>query len=165
MLELGIVGAKNSGKTTVVEKLVCNLEKNGVRTATVKHTSHSHRFDTPGKDSYRHREAGATLTVIVSEEEVAVFARPDTLEWTRIQELTDNQFDIWLVEGERRSDRAKVLVTRELADMERPLPNNIVATIGPERVDKVDKHFEPDDFRALGSFVIDTILNSGKEAQ
>ena len=58
MVELGIVGARNSGKTTVVEKLIHYLTENGVRVASVKHTSHAHRFDTPGKDSHRHREAG-----------------------------------------------------------------------------------------------------------
>jgi molybdopterin-guanine dinucleotide biosynthesis protein MobB len=165
MVELGIVGAKNSGKTTVIEQLVRNLVENGVRIATAKHTSHSHRFDTPGKDSHRHREAGAALTVVVSEEEMAIFARPDTLEWARIQELIDRQFDIWLVEGDRRSDRAKVLVTRRLGDLARPLPSNIIATIGPERVDGVAPHFDSNDVNGLGSFVVDTILGRLEEAR
>ena len=165
MVELGIVGSKNSGKTTVLEQLVKYLVNDGIRVATVKHTSHSHRFDTPGKDSHRHREAGAGLTVVVSEAEVAVFARPDELEWSRVQELADHQFDIWLVEGDRRADRPKLLVTRSLADLPGPLPNKIVATIGPERVDGVSMHFESDDVRGLGSFVIDTILSHGKETQ
>jgi molybdopterin-guanine dinucleotide biosynthesis protein B len=165
MVELGIVGAKNSGKTTVIEQLVRNLVENGVRPATAKHTSHSHRFDTPGKDSHRHREAGAALTVVVSDEEMAVFARPDTLEWTRIQELIDRQFDIWLVEGDRRSDRAKVLVTRKLDDLARPLPSNIIATIGPERVDGVAPHFDSNDVNGLGSFVVDTVLSRSREAR
>lgn len=165
MVELGIVGAKNSGKTTVIELLVKYLVEQGIRVATVKHTSHSHRFDTPGKDSHRHREAGAGLTVVVSDVEVALFASPDKLEYTRVQELTEHQFDIWLVEGDRRADRPKVLVTRNLADLSGPLPNDIVATIGPKRVDAVNTHFDSDDVRGLGSWVIKTILYRGKEAQ
>jgi molybdopterin-guanine dinucleotide biosynthesis protein B len=165
MVELGIVGAKNSGKTTVIEQLVHNLLENGVRIATVKHTSHSHRFDTPGKDSHRHREAGAALTVALSEAEVAVFARPDTLEWARMRELISPQFDICLVEGDRRSDRAKVLVTRSLADLAESLPSNIIATIGPERVDGVATHFDSNDVAGLGSFVIDTVLSGFGETR
>lgn len=165
MVELGIVGAKNSGKTTLIEQLVRHLVEEGVRVATVKHTSHSHRFDTPGKDSHRHREAGAGLTVVVSKEEVAVFAMPDMLEWARIQELTDRQFDIWLIEGERRSDRPKVLVTRKAGDIPKPHPNNIIATIGPERVDGVAAHFESNDVNGLGSFVVDTILGRLEETK
>lgn len=165
MVELGIVGAKNSGKTTVLEQLVKYLVDDGLRVATVKHTSHAHRFDTPGKDSHRHREAGADLTIVVSETEVAVFARPDELEWTGIQELVDHQFDIWLIEGGRRADRPKVLVTRNLADLSGPLPNNIVATIGSERVDAVSVHFDSNDVSGLGLFVTDSILSRGKEEQ
>jgi molybdopterin-guanine dinucleotide biosynthesis protein MobB len=158
VVELGIVGARNSGKTTVIEQLVRNLVENGVRTATAKHTSHSHRFDTPGKDSHRHREAGAALTVVVSEKEMAVFTMRGTLEWARIRELLDRQFDVWLVEGDRRSDRAKVLVTRRLGELAGPLPNNIIATIGPEPVDGVTSHFDSNDVDGLGTFIVDTVL-------
>ena len=165
MVELGIVGAKDSGKTTLIEHLVRYLVDNGIRVATVKHTSHSHRFDTPGKDSHRHREAGALLTGVVSEEEVAAFARPDTLDWARIQELTAPQFDIWLIEGDRQSDRPKVLVTRHLDNLPRPLPTNIVATIGPEMYAAQATHFDSDDIRGLGAFVTETILGRNKETQ
>ncbi len=165
MVELGIVGAKNSGKTTVLEKLVRYLVEIGIRVATVKHTSHSHRFDTPGKDSHRHREAGASLTVAASDEEVAVFARPDMLECAQIQNLIDQQVDIWLIEGDRRADRPKVLVTRKLGELAEPWPDNIVATIGPERVDSVAMHFDAKDVDGLGAFVINTILGHRKKAQ
>jgi molybdopterin-guanine dinucleotide biosynthesis protein B len=165
MVELGIVGARNSGKTTVIEKLVRHLSDDGLLVATVKHTSHGHRFDTVGKDSYRHREAGAGLTVAVSDTEVAVFARPDTLDLTNVQELVEQQFDLWLVEGDRTADRPKVLVTRELDDFSKPLPSNIVVTIGPERLDGVTTHFDTDDIVGLGSFVTGTILGKHKEGR
>jgi molybdopterin-guanine dinucleotide biosynthesis protein MobB len=165
VIELGVVGARNSGKTTVIERLVRILVKKGFQVATAKHTSHFHQIDTPGKDSHRHREAGAALTVVISEEEVAVFARPDILDWTRIQELTGRQSDIWLVEGDRRSDRAKVLVTRKLGDLAGPPPKNIIATIGPDRIDGVAAHFESNDVNGLGSFIVDTVLCRLEEPQ
>jgi molybdopterin-guanine dinucleotide biosynthesis protein B len=165
MVELGIVGAKNSGKTTLIEQLIPKLVENEVRIATAKHTSHSHRFDTPGKDSHRHREAGAALTVALSEAEVAVFARPDTLGWARMQELISQQFDICLVEGDRSSERTKVLVTQNLSDLAESLPSNIIATIGPERVDGVATHFDSNDVAGLGSFVIETVLCGFRETR
>lgn len=165
MLELGIVGARNSGKTTVLEKLVRHLTDAGIRVATVKHTSHSHRFDKPGKDSHRHREAGAELTVVVSQAEVAVFAKPEVLECAGIQSLTDKQFDIWLIEGDRRAERPKVLVTRKLDELSEPYPNNIIATIGPARVDHVATHFELNDIDGLSSFVTNNVLGRGQEAR
>ncbi len=163
MVELGVVGAKNSGKTTMIEQLVRYLADEGIAVATVKHTSHTHRFDTPGKDSHRHRQAGASLTVVVSEAETAIFASPDQLQPTMIQEVTRGQFGVWLVEGDSEADRPKVLLTRNLDGLAKSIPSNVVATYGPVPVDAVDVHFDLDDVRGLSSFVTDTILAQGKE--
>lgn len=165
MLELGVVGAKKSGKTTVIEGLVGYLAVRGYRVATIKHTSHSHRFDTPGKDSYRHRQAGAGLTVAVSDEDFAVFTQPGMLDIRQVQDLIRHRVDVWIVEGDRRSDRPKVLVTRNLKETQDTLPGNIVATIGPERVDGVTAHFEDGDHQGLGSFVISEWLGKPLEAR
>ncbi len=165
MVELGIVGAKDSGKTTVIERLVRYLTEHGVRVATVKHTSHSHRFDTPGKDSHRHREAGAALTVVVSEAELALFARPDQLEPAQIMRLTDQKHDVWLVEGDRRASRPKVLVTRRLANLPEPHPEEVIATIGPEQMDNVPVHFGSDDLEGLCSFVAKYVLRNKRGAR
>jgi molybdopterin-guanine dinucleotide biosynthesis protein B len=161
MVKLGIVGTRKSGKTTVIENLVGRLSGEGYRVATTKHTSHRHRFDIPGKDSYRHRESGAALTIAVSENEIAVFTTPDNLDPEQVQELTDGNFDIWLVEGFRFADHPKILVTRNPEKLWDEMPRNIVATIGPERFDDVPAHFEADDFAGLAAFVIDNML-SGK---
>ena len=73
MKRLHIVGRKNSGKTTLIVDLVQLLTKNGCRVGTIKHTHHHHELDTPGKDSHRHREAGAELVGVVSRSMTAVF--------------------------------------------------------------------------------------------
>ena len=163
MLKLAIAGAKKSGKTTVIEGLIGYLAGKGHRVATIKHTSHYHRFDTPGKDSYRHRQAGAGLTVAMSQEEVAIFARPDLLDIRRIQQMTDELFDIWLIEGDLRADNPKILVTRNLEEFSGAMPGNIVATIGPERIDGVSAHFEAGDYEGLGSFVVNSMLDREAE--
>lgn len=61
-----IVGRKNSGKTTLVVDLVQHLTQRGWRVGTIKHTHHHHELDVPGKDSHRHREAGASIVGIMA---------------------------------------------------------------------------------------------------
>jgi molybdopterin-guanine dinucleotide biosynthesis protein B len=165
MVELAVVGAKNSGKTTVIEGLVSYLVGEGYRVATIKHTSHSHRFDTRGKDSYRHREAGSGMTIAVSGEEIVVFAQPDLLDIRQLQHMTEQQIDIWIIEGDRRSNRPKILVTRHLKELPDMLFENIVATVGPKRFGDVPAHFEAGDHSGLGSFVNSTILEKKAEIQ
>jgi molybdopterin-guanine dinucleotide biosynthesis protein B len=163
MVELGVVGAKNSGKTTVIEGLVKYLTRQGLQVATIKHTSHSHRFDKPGKDTYRHREAGSCLTVAISKGEAAVFAEPDLLEISQLQNVIRQPIAIWLIEGDRDADRPKVMVTRRLKEYSDDLPKNIIATIGSEQLENVPFHFDDGNFGGLGSFIIDTMLGKKTE--
>lgn len=165
MLELGIVGAKNSGKTTVIEGLIKYLTNAGYRVATVKHSSHAHRFDTKGKDSDRHRQAGALLTIVRSEKEVAIFAPSESLEIEEIQELTGDKIDIWLIEGDRLADRPRVLVTRKLDSFSGGSTKNILATIGPEQLENVATHFSAGDYSGLGAFICSTMLEKKTESQ
>ena len=163
MVELAIVGAKNSGKTTVIEGLVGYLVDKGCHVGTIKHTSHSHRFDAQGKDSYRHRQAGSIVTAAVSNEEIAIFAEPGVIDTEQLRQMTRHQIDIWLIEGNRCSDLPKILVTRALREISDGLPNNIVATIGQERLADVAAHFEARDYKGLGEFVHRTMLDEKTE--
>jgi molybdopterin-guanine dinucleotide biosynthesis adapter protein len=64
---LGIVGWSGSGKTTLLTRLIPLLVQRGLRIATLKHAHHAFDVDTPGKDSYEHRKAGASEVIICSE--------------------------------------------------------------------------------------------------
>jgi len=163
MFELAVVGAKNSGKTTVIEALVRRLTAEGYRVATIKHTSHRHRYDTPGKDSFRHRQAGAALTVAMSEEEIAVFSRPDSFDVETFQHMAENRFDIWLIEGYHLAGYAKIFITRHRHEFSDEMPKNIIASIGPERIDSSLPHFEDEDYEGLGAFVIDKMNEKKSE--
>jgi molybdopterin-guanine dinucleotide biosynthesis protein MobB len=66
MKVFGIVGRKNSGKTHLVTRLVALAAQRGLRVSTIKHAHHAFDVDPPGKDSYRHREAGAHQVLIAS---------------------------------------------------------------------------------------------------
>ena len=68
----GVVGWKNNGKTTLVERLVAHLTEAGYRVSTVKHAHHEVDLDQPGKDSWRHREAGAREVVLATARRWAV---------------------------------------------------------------------------------------------
>lgn len=108
---LCIVGPSGSGKTTLMEGLIREMSKRGYRVATIKHAHHTVELDQPGKDSWRHRQAGATLSIISSPGSVAVFGKAD-------QELTVEDLcyrfirdvDLILVEGYKGSGHPKIVV-------------------------------------------------------
>lgn len=107
------VGASNSGKTTLIEKVIGLLMKHGYRVATVKHTHKAPEMDTEGKDSWRHRAAGAKTTVLASPVRFAVISDTDkelTVE-DILERFVDN-VDILIVEGFKRDRYPKIEVYR-----------------------------------------------------
>jgi len=100
MRVVGIVGHSGSGKTTLIEKLIPALRRRGLTVSTVKHTHH-HRIelDTPGKDSHRHRAAGASEVIVASDAGWARIA--SSAEPASLQELIGQlrPVDVVLVEG------------------------------------------------------------------
>src|SRR3990167_6366769 len=69
-----VVGHSGSGKTTLVEKLLRELSSRGLRVATIKHAHHKVVLDTPGKDSYRYKRAGAVMSMLVTSNELQLVA-------------------------------------------------------------------------------------------
>ena len=67
------VGRSNSGKTTLIERLILELTESGYRVATIKHAGHGFDLDTEGKDSWRHKRAGARQVVVLSKSSLAMF--------------------------------------------------------------------------------------------
>jgi len=113
---LHIVGRKNSGKTTLIVDLVRHFTTHGTRVGTIKHTHHQHELDTPGKDSYRHRAAGAAVVGILSPKLNAVFARPahehdSPDQYARLEPLLAD-CELVLVEGHLHVDAPKIEVWR-----------------------------------------------------
>ncbi len=113
---IGVAGFKNSGKTTLVEKLVRALTAKGYRIATVKHAHHSFDMDHEGRDSYRHRMAGATEVAVVSRSRFALIHElrdePEPSLADIIARLTP--CDLVIVEGYKRDTHDKIEV-RNLA--------------------------------------------------
>ncbi len=107
----GVTGWKNSGKTGLVERLVAEFTRRGLRVSTVKHAHHSFDIDHAGTDSYRHRAAGAGEVLLASARRVAVMQElpPDAPEPTLEALLARLQpADLVLVEGYKRDAHPKI---------------------------------------------------------
>ena len=96
---LHVVGRKNHGKTTLIVELVQEFCRRGIRVGTIKHSRHVHELDSPGKDSYRHRQAGGQPAAIITQDSIGVFLRRQSeFEYRRLEPLfADCRFVI--VEG------------------------------------------------------------------
>jgi len=109
---LSIVGKSGAGKTTLLEILIRELKARGYRVATVKHDAHSFEIDHPGKDTWRHAQAGSDHVVIASPNRIAHIQRLER-ELTLaeiVAAITDA--DIVLTEGYKRGPAPKIEVSR-----------------------------------------------------
>ena len=111
---VSIVGKSDSGKTTLIEKLVPEFVRRGYRVATVKHDVHGFDVDREGKDSWRHKKAGAHTVVISSPLKVAVIRDVDhDAELVEIRNRYIRDVDIILSEGFKRNNQPKIEVFRK----------------------------------------------------
>lgn len=109
---LGLAGWSGSGKTTLAERLLPVLRARGLRVSTIKHTHHSVDLDRPGKDSFRHRAAGAEEVIVASEARWALLR--ETARPASAAELAGRlaPVDLVLVEGFKREAHDKIEVHR-----------------------------------------------------
>ncbi len=155
----GITGWKNSGKTTLTEKLVAELVRRGRRVSTVKHAHHDFDIDKEGADSFRHRQAGATEVAVVSGRR-----------WALMHELRDEEeptldailarlapADIVIVEGYKREAHKKIEARRIEAKDRAPLSAqdpNIVAIAADHAVEGESLPvFDLDDVKSIADFI------------
>ncbi|RUA00914.1 MAG: molybdopterin-guanine dinucleotide biosynthesis protein B [Deltaproteobacteria bacterium] len=108
---VSIVGKSKSGKTTLVEKLIPELKRRGYRIGTIKHAHHGFTLDQKGKDSARHRAAGADA-VIVSSPHTLAMVRNQSEESIESLAIFLNDMDLVIVEGFKRMDQPKIEVCR-----------------------------------------------------
>ena len=156
---IGVAGFKNAGKTTLVEKLVRHLTERGYRVSTVKHAHHSFDIDHEGRDSFRHRKAGATEVAVISRDRTAIIhelrgEEPPTLlaVLARLQSC-----DLVIVEGYKRDAHDKIEVLDVSLNHPRLAPDDpsvvAVAALGKVTGDSVPV-FDRDDVTALVDFII-----------
>jgi len=115
----GIVGWKNSDKTTLVARLVTDLKSRGFSVSTMKHAHHAFDLDQPGRDTYKHREAGAQEVVISSSRRWAIMHELQRDENYTLDDLLAKMqpVDIVLVEGFKSNAHPKIETHRSQSEM------------------------------------------------
>ena len=141
MKVVGFCGYSGSGKTTLVEKLIPALKMRGLRVSVVKHAHHRFDIDHPGKDSFRHREAGALEVVVASPQRLALlreFEQPCELTVHQLIAELNPGVDWVLVEGFREADLRKIEVWRAATGKPALYPNDdfvvAIATDSPSEL-------------------------------
>jgi len=121
MKVVGFCGYSGSGKTTLVERLIGHFRGGGQRVSVVKHAHHSFDIDHPGKDSWRHRQAGAFEVVIASDRRLAKIREYEVAGRPTVHQLLAElvHCDWAFVEGFKHADLLKLEVWR--ADMDKPV--------------------------------------------
>ncbi|GAV21140.1 molybdopterin-guanine dinucleotide biosynthesis protein B [Mariprofundus micogutta] len=154
---LSIVGYSNAGKTTLMEKLVEKLTAQGLSIATIKHSHHQPELDTPGKDSWRHKNAGAEASFLVGPEQMMMVADiQHELNPRLLAEQYCIDFDLVLVEGYASLPGEKIEVLRAArSDSLRCDPTELLAVV----TDLVDLQVEVkqiglDDIESVAGFVL-----------
>ena len=111
----GVAGWKNSGKTGLMERLVATFRAEGLRVSTVKHAHHHADLDRPGKDSFRHREAGAEEVLVVSGARWALMHELRGHEEPPLEDLLARMspVDLVLVEGFKTAPHPKIETHRK----------------------------------------------------
>ena len=165
---VSVVGKSDSGKTTLLEKLVPELKTRGYRVGTIKHDVHGFDIDHEGKDSWRHKKAGAHTVVISSPKKVSVIRDVDTE--ATLDGLASKYFqdvDIILTEGYKRQDKPKIEVFRSQVH-DRPLctkEDHLLALVSDIPVDLGVPRFELDDIKGLADLVQETFLTKPSHAR
>ncbi|MDP2645924.1 MAG: molybdopterin-guanine dinucleotide biosynthesis protein B [Desulfobacterales bacterium] len=107
-----VVGKSDSGKTTLMEKLIRELKKRGYRIGTIKHAFHVHELDQKDKDSWRHKAAGADTVLVATEGKIAMVKDVARLLLDDLEKYFDDM-DLILTEGFKQENRPKIEVFRK----------------------------------------------------
>ena len=115
MKVFGVTGWKNSGKTGLVERLVSEFISRGLSVSTVKHAHHTFDVDHPGRDSYRHRAAGAKEVLLVSKNRWAIMHELRDEDEPELSEILKKveKVDLVIIEGFKRDRHPKIEAFRE----------------------------------------------------
>jgi molybdopterin-guanine dinucleotide biosynthesis protein B len=160
MKTFGLMGWSGSGKTTLVVRLLPELVGRGFTVSTIKHAHHNFEIDTPGKDSYEHRGAGATEVMITGGMRWALMHENRETGEPVIEDLVRHMtpVDLLVIEGFKNYDHPKLEVHRSATG--KPLicrkDNRIVAVASDESVDGLSiPVLDLDDIPAIADFIVE----------
>jgi len=162
---VSIIGFSGSGKTTLIVKVVAELTTRGYRVGTIKHDAHRFEIDREGKDSWRHKEAGAVSVLITSKEKMAFIKTTDVeMPLTEAIETFMTGLDVVITEGYKTGNLPKIEVYRESVSEARACPNdaNLLAVVSDGAVDTDKPLLDIDDFKGVADLIEDKIIRPGR---
>ena len=154
----GIAGFSNSGKTTLLEKLIPLFAARGLRVSLIKHAHHTFEVDQPGKDSYRHRHAGCNEVLVTSSRRWVLMhelrGAPEPTLTDHLQRIAP--CDLLLVEGFKREPIPKLEVFRAVVGEPNLFPHdpNVVAVASDARLDTRLPQLDLNDAPAIAEFIL-----------
>lgn len=161
---VSVIGKSNSGKTTIIEKLIRELKSRGYRVATIKHAPQGASFDEPGKDSWRHIEAGSEATVVSSPDNVVLVkpvSQDSSLE--EIVRLLGEDYDIILTEGFKQGNAPKIEVHRKEVGLPLKDIKKRMAIVTDEPLEAKTRQFSPEDIKGLADLLERGFIEPQKE--
>ena len=149
-----IVGRSQSGKTTLIEKLIPELKQRGYRIGTIKHSHHIFDFDKSGKDSWRHKDAGADTVIIASPGKIAMVKNDHDGTLDGLQHYFDD-LDLVITEGYKKESKPKIEVVRSARHAEALLKDDrhLVAIVTDVDLTMKIPVFGLDDIDQLADFI------------
>jgi len=154
----GVTGWKNNGKTTLVERLVTEITARGLKVSTIKHAHHAFDIDHEGRDSYRHREAGAQEVLVGSGKRWALIHELRGAEEPTLEDLLArlSPCDLVIVEGYKRDRHPKIEAYRAEAGKDLiAADDETIKLIATDTVLEIDRPQLPlDDPKAIAAFIL-----------
>jgi molybdopterin-guanine dinucleotide biosynthesis protein MobB len=152
---ISIVGRSNTGKTTLLEKLITELGQRGYKVAVIKHTGEDFEIDKPNKDSWRFGQAGSEVVVISSSHKVAVIKQVERdLTPHELSCLIGWDYDLVLAEGFKQGDTPKIEVYRKGQDKDLLSPiKQLLAVVTDEPLDMNMPQFSRDEIQELTDLI------------
>jgi molybdopterin-guanine dinucleotide biosynthesis protein MobB len=156
---LSIVGKSESGKTTLIEKLIPELKRRGFRIGIVKHAHHGFDMDRKGKDSYRHRQAGADSVMIAAPGQIAMLK---TVSGECLDDLVPyfHDVDLLITEGFKSDNAPKIEVFRSQRHQQPACLDDatLVAMVSDTTFNVTVPQFAPDDIPPITDFIVAEFL-------
>jgi molybdopterin-guanine dinucleotide biosynthesis protein B len=162
---ISIVGKSNSGKTTLLEKLITELKNRGYKVAIVKHSHHKDDLDTAAKDTWRFTKAGSELSAINSLDHLAIYRRMDSFfDPQDISNFVLWDYDILLTEGFKGSSYPKIEVHRSEQGKELLTdPKLLLAVVTDTPIDLKVPQFSHGDVAGIADIIEKTIVSKNND--
>lgn len=161
---LAIAAYSGTGKTTLLKQLIPLLKQQQIRVGLIKHTHHDMDVDTPGKDSYELRKAGADQTLVASDRRWALMTETPEQQPLDLQYLASRfdrtQVDVILVEGFKHEQISKIVLYREevgkpLADM---LDQHVIAVASDKKIEGIVSLLDINQPEAIAQFIAQWLM-------